>query len=88
MPQIVRYIGWLSLYSWVFSSFLLAQGGSGSLEAVQRALAGRASVALAASRDALGHGLHLTFWGVLAVAVATLALALLVPHVEVRRRRA
>jgi hypothetical protein len=35
MPQIVRYIGGLSLYSWVFSSFLLAQGGSGSQEDIQ-----------------------------------------------------
>jgi hypothetical protein len=35
----------------------------------------------------LAQGLHLTFWGVGAVAFATLATALLVPHVEMKRRR-
>ena len=64
----------------------LASGGSGSLDDIQRALAGGASATLAASREALAHGLHLTFWGVGAVAVATLAAALLVPHVEMKRR--
>jgi EmrB/QacA subfamily drug resistance transporter len=64
----------------------LASGGSGSLDDIQRALAGGASAALAASREALAHGLHLTFWGVGAVALATLATALLVPQVEVKRR--
>jgi EmrB/QacA subfamily drug resistance transporter len=64
----------------------LASGGSGSLDDIQRALAGGASATLSASREALGQGLHLTFWGVGVVAVATLATALLVPHVEVKGR--
>ena len=64
----------------------LASGHAGSLADIQRALAGGASATLAASEHVLGQGLYLTFWGVLAVAVATLAAALLVPHVEVRRR--
>ncbi len=64
----------------------LARGGSGSLDQIQRALAGGASANLAASRDALAQGLHWTFWGVGVVAVATLALSLLVPHVEVKGR--
>jgi hypothetical protein len=41
---------------------------------------------LAGSKEALARGLHLTFWGVGAVALATLATALLVPQVEVKRR--
>lgn len=65
----------------------LARGGSGSLDDIQRALAGGASATLAASREALAQGLHLAFWGVGVVAVATLATALLVPHVEVKRRQ-
>jgi MFS family permease len=65
----------------------LASGGSASLADIQRALAGGASATLAASRDALAHGLHLTFWGVGIVAFATLAAALLVPHVELKARR-
>jgi hypothetical protein len=64
----------------------LASGHSGSLDDIQRALAGSVSATLEASRHALGQGLQLTFWGVLAVSVATLALALCVPPVEVRRR--
>jgi len=39
-----------------------------------------------ALRAALAHGLHITFWGVLAVAVGTLLLTLLVPHVPIARR--
>jgi EmrB/QacA subfamily drug resistance transporter len=64
----------------------LASGGGGSLDAVQRAMAGKTTAALGASRDALAQGLHLTFWGVLAAGAATLALTLLVPHVEMKRR--
>jgi EmrB/QacA subfamily drug resistance transporter len=64
----------------------LASGHAGSLQDIQRALAGGASATLEASKRVLGQGLHWTFWGVFAVAVATLALALCVPHVEVRRR--
>jgi MFS family permease len=63
----------------------LASGHAGSLQDIQRALAGGASSTLEASKSVLAHGLHWTFWGVLAVSVATLALALCVPHVEVRR---
>jgi MFS family permease len=63
----------------------LMSGGSGSLQDIQRALA-RGSSTLAASKQALGEGLYLTFWGVLAVAFATLVLALWVPHVELRPR--
>ena len=65
----------------------LASGGSGSLQDIQRALAGGASATLAGSKEALAQGLHLTFWGVCAVAFATLATALLVPNVEMKRRR-
>jgi hypothetical protein len=64
----------------------LTSAGSGSLQDIQRALAGGSSATLAASKHALGQGLYLTFWGVLAVAVATLMLALWVPHVELRPR--
>src|SRR6185437_4805720 len=60
----------------------LASAHSGSMSDIQRALAGHPSAALTASKEALGQGLHLTFWGILAVALATLAAALLVPHVE------
>jgi len=65
----------------------LASAHSGSMSDIQRALAGRPSAALAASKDALGHALHLTFWGILAVALAALAAALLVPHVAMQARR-
>ena len=65
----------------------LALGGAGSRvvvspEALQRlldqpgALAGDGAV-----RAALGQSLHLTFWAVFAIAVVTLLLATLVPHV-------
>ena len=64
----------------------LASGHAGTLEDIQRALAGGASGALEASKHVLGQGLSLTFWGVLAAAVATLALSLLVPPVEVTAR--
>jgi EmrB/QacA subfamily drug resistance transporter len=64
----------------------LTSGGAGSLQDIQRALAGGSSATLAASKQALGEGLYLTFWGVLAVAAATLVLALWVPHVELRPR--
>jgi MFS family permease len=64
----------------------LASGRAGSLQDIQRALAGEASAALEASRQVLEQGLHWAFWGVLAVSVATLAFALCVPHVEVGRR--
>jgi MFS family permease len=64
----------------------LASGHAGSLDDIQRALAGGASATLEASRQVLGLGLSLTFWGVLVVCVATLLLSLWVPHVEVRER--
>ena len=61
----------------------LARGHAGSLNQIQRLLDhhGAAADALA-SRAALAHGLHLTFWGVLLIAAATLALSVLVPHVR------
>jgi EmrB/QacA subfamily drug resistance transporter len=64
----------------------LASGHAGTLDDIQRALAGGASAALEASREVLGQGLSLTFWGVLAAAAATLALSLLVPPVDVSAR--
>ena len=64
----------------------LASGHAGSLQDIQRALAGGASATLTASKQVLAQGLGWTFWGVLTVSVATLALTLLVPHVEVRAR--
>jgi EmrB/QacA subfamily drug resistance transporter len=64
----------------------LASGHAGSLGDIQRALAGGSSATLAASRQALAHGLHLTFYGVLAVSLATLMLCLLAPHVELAAR--
>jgi MFS family permease len=66
----------------------LASGHAGSLQDIQRALAGGSSATVSASKHVLGQGLYLTFWGVLAVAVATLVLALWVPPVEVRHRSA
>jgi len=39
----------------------------------------------AAIRDALGHALHITFWAVFLVALATLLVALLVPAVKLAR---
>jgi EmrB/QacA subfamily drug resistance transporter len=64
----------------------LASGHAGSLGDIQRALAGGSSATLAASKQALAHGLHLTFYGVLAVSLATLMLCLLAPHVELAVR--
>ncbi len=43
-------------------------------------------VGAAAARMALGHSLHLTFWAVFAVALATLAAATLVPRVAVTQK--
>src|SRR6478735_8346736 len=47
MPQIVRYIGGLSLYSWVFSSFLLTQAATTVLFGKLADLYGRKQVVLA-----------------------------------------
>ncbi len=44
----------------------------------------RADAAEAATRAALGHGLHLTFWTVFAVTVLALLLATLVPRVTLK----
>lgn len=65
----------------------LAGHQGGSLQQIQRLL-GSAAPALdtAASRAALAQGLHLTFWGVLLIAAATLAIALLVPRVTTRHK--
>lgn len=60
----------------------LARGHAGSLQDIQQLLHGQGSaIAAAASRAGLAHGLHWTFWGVLLISLATLALALLVPRV-------
>ena len=59
----------------------LGWGHAGSLEHVQSLLRGQGSAAeLVATRAALAHGLHLAFWGVLLIAAATLAVAVLVPR--------
>ncbi|MEG3166107.1 MDR family MFS transporter [Sphingomonas sp. PB2P19] len=59
----------------------LARGHAGSLDQIQQLLVRHAPAAdSAVSRTALAHGLHLTFWGVLVIAVATLVLALFVPR--------
>jgi EmrB/QacA subfamily drug resistance transporter len=61
----------------------LARGHSGSLQQIQQLLNGRGLAAGAlAGRAGLAHGLHLTFWGVLLIAAATLALSFLVPRVS------
>lgn len=60
----------------------LARGHSGTLQQIQQLLEGQgAAIGAAASRAGLAHGLHLTFWGVLLIAAATLALSVLVPRV-------
>ena len=60
----------------------LARGHAGSLQQVQQLLHGQGAMAgAAASRAGLAHGLHLTFWGVLLIAVATLCLSAFVPRV-------
>jgi EmrB/QacA subfamily drug resistance transporter len=68
----------------------LAREHAGSLQQIQRLLErhGDASAGAVASRAALAHGLHLTFWGVLLIAAATLAVALFVPRVTFGKRRA
>jgi EmrB/QacA subfamily drug resistance transporter len=58
----------------------LARGHSGSLQDIERLLHGQgAGIDAVASRTGLAHGLHLTFWGVLLIAIATLALSAFVP---------
>lgn len=60
----------------------LARDHSGSLQQIQELLhAHGAIVGATASRAGLAHGLHLTFWGVLIIAVLTLALSAFVPRV-------
>ncbi len=51
-----------------------------------RALLDHPGVGLDAVRVALGHSLHLTFWAVFAVALATLAVAVLVPRVAMKQK--
>jgi len=61
----------------------LARGHAGSLEQIQQLLhQGGSAVGTVASRAGLAHGLHLTFWGVLLIALATLVLSLFVPRVN------
>ena len=64
----------------------LARGHAGSLQQVQRLLDGHgAAPGAMVGRAALADGLHLTFWGVLLIAAATLALATWVPRVTFGR---
>lgn len=64
----------------------LARHQGGSLQHIQRLLNQHGpALDTATSRAALAQGLHLTFWGVLSIAAATLAIALLVPRVTARR---
>ena len=66
----------------------LARGHAGSLEQVQQLL-DRHGPALdaVASRAGLAHGLHLTFWGVLLMSAATLAVSAFVPRLTFRPAR-
>jgi MFS family permease len=67
----------------------LARGHSGSLQQIQQLLHGQVlSTGTGAARAGLAHGLHLTFWGVLLIATATLALSFLVPRVAFGTRSA
>jgi predicted MFS family arabinose efflux permease len=67
----------------------LARGHSGSLQQIQELLHGQGTlVGAAASRAGLAHGLHLTFWGVLIIAVMALALSAFVPRVSFGARSA
>lgn len=60
----------------------LARDHSGSLQRVQELLHGQgAIVGAAASRAGLVHGLHLTFWGVLIIALLAVLLSVFVPRV-------
>ncbi|KAB0681240.1 MDR family MFS transporter [Aureimonas leprariae] len=61
-----------------------ASGGSVDYERIRRFLESSAAAPAAAddaTRAALGFSLHITFWGILLIAVATLALAVLVPQI-------
>ena len=65
----------------------LARGHSGSLQQIQQLLSGRRLAAGSVlERAELAYGLHLTYCGVLLVAVATFALSFLVPRVSVGMR--
>lgn len=61
-------------------------GRAGASEQIRGLIEHRAGgVAGEGVRAALAHGLHVTFWGVLAIAVATLLCGLLVPSVPLER---
>ncbi len=65
----------------------LTRQHAGSLQDIQRLLHGQGSVAgAAASRMGLADGLHLTFWGVLIIAVLTLCLSVFVPRISLAAR--
>lgn len=69
----------------------LARGHSGSLQQIQQLLHGQVlstGTGTGTARAGLAHGLHLTFWGVLLIAAATLALSFLVPRVAFGTRSA
>lgn len=65
----------------------LSQGGTVSLNQIEQSLTLSAGAGLSASREALGNGLHTTFWVVLAISVATFLIAFLVPGVEIKTAR-
>jgi MFS family permease len=75
----------------VLNLSLASQGGAAAgidFEAIRRLLEqGQGLVPDAAVRAALAEGLHLTFWAVFALCVATLLLALLVPPFASRPRQ-
>jgi len=62
----------------------LSGGPAGSLDKLQHLLStGGDAPGAALGRAALAQGLHLTFWGVLVIAAATLAASLMVPRVAI-----
>ena len=64
----------------------LARGGAVSAEQIRRLLDGGAqAIGDGGVRVALGRSLHVTFWGVLVIAVATLLAALLVPTIRLHQ---
>ena len=64
----------------------LAREHAGSLQTIQQLLHGRGAGLGAVA--GLAHGLHLTFWGIMLIALATLALSTLVPHVTFGAKQA
>ncbi len=96
MPQIVGELGGLQLYSWVFAAFLLTQTATTVVFGKISDRIGRKTVKmwglavfLAGSfLRGLAWSLHLTFVAMFAVALATAAVALAVPKIELKPRTA